>query len=547
MTKRWIGWVPCASIALLLAASCGSSDGGGAAGGAGGGAGLSGAAGSSQGGRAGSGEAGTAPTDNGGAAGAFQPHDSAGAAGDAASDGGSSSDEAGAGGSAGSPEEVPQTAPPISDLAFWMNGRAQSYSDLDENYPTPADSGRIRSIPESAPLTGHWQATTSAERPIRERGALSLKPIETRLGYNLKNDTGILHTDGSTLAISFRPLNGAGNPAQGAISGPIGDSAQSLGIFFAGSGVGLYFNHTAVVLKKKLVRGAHTTIIVRFTATGANVEFDIDGTRSSESVAATVAHEAATNFVVGYDSNYNADIYGFVSQAIGVDRSVSDGESADLMDWLVAQPIPAAFAVSRPLVAINGDSIANGDQVPGWQSWAFSMLAKLSDVDPDVQLLNAAVNGAGIPKSKNSDYSDVVLPWFSTKRAKNILIVAAGSNDIAGGNNLQDMLDRYYGLLDSARATGWKTVACTILPRSDATLALGKDGFEAERAAFNADIVAHWAAHADALADVAAIVGMGAPADSDNLKYYGADKIHPNVAGHALLEPVYRAAVASLL
>jgi len=199
------------------------------------------------------------------------------------------------------------------------------------------------------------------------------------------------------------------------------------------------------------------------------------------------------------------------------------------------------------LVAIIGDSIANGDQVGGWQTWAFRMLAEFSDTNPDVQLLNAATNGSGVPKVKNSDYSDVVLPWYSASRTKNVLVVAAGTNDLAGGIDLSDILDRYYGLLDSARATGWKTVACTILPRSDSSLALGLAGFEAERAAFNADIVAHWASHADALADVAAIKGLGAAGDSDNTTFYSVDKIHPIAAGHALLEKVYRAAVVSQL
>jgi len=49
------------------------------------------------------------------------------------------------------------------------------------------------------------------------------------------------------------------------------------------------------------------------------------------------------------------------------------------------------------------------------------------------------------------------------------------------------------------------------------------------------------------LADVAAVKGMGAAGDSDNTTYYSVDKVHPIAAGHALLEPVYKAAVASQL
>jgi len=90
-------------------------------------------------------------------------------------------------------------------------------------------------------------------------------------------------------------------------------------------------------------------------------------------------------------------------------------------------------------------------------------------------------------------------------------------------------------------------VACTILPRSNPTMLAGLAGFETARTTFNTDVVAHWASHADSLANVAAINGMGAAGDSDNTTNYSADKVHPNAAGHALIEAVYRAAVVSQL
>jgi hypothetical protein len=547
MTKRWIGLMPCASIAFVLALSCGSSDGGTGGSSGSGLGGNTGASGSSQGGNA--------EVDQGaGAAGVPETQGNAGASGSAGAglveggSGGTAGADAGAAGTAGAPVPVdtsPLSPAEIPDLAFWMDGNAMSFSDQDENYPTPPDSGRVRSIPEAPPLTGSWKAPSSLERPIREVGALNLRPVETSTGYYLKDTAGTIQTDDSTLAISFRSLNS--NSAQGALTAEIGTSFQNVGIFFVGDSIGIYYNHTQVALKRHVPRTLHTTMLVRFTATGFDVQYDINGLRASESVVAPIAHETASNFLLGYDSTLNSDIYGFVSQVVGVNRAVSDAEAGRLLTWLAAQPIPEAFPVTKPLVAIVGDSIANGDQVPGWQSWGFSMLADLAQTQPDVQLLNDAINGGGIPKVKNSSYSDNILPWYSASRAKNILVVAAGTNDIAGGGNLSDVLDRYYGLLDSARATGWKTVACTVLPRSDPGTAAGLAGFETARTAFNADIVAHWASHADALADVAAIKGMGAAGDSDNTTYYSADKVHPIAAGHVLLEPVYRAAVAGLL
>ena len=548
MSKRWISFLPCASIVCGLALSCGSSGGNGDGGG--GKAGASGSSGSSNVGAGAGGKAGAGAAPEGGAAGETQTPTAGTGAGGAAGGGAGVGADAGAssgdGGGTGVPEDTSPLSPAaISDLAFWMDGNAPSFADIDENKLTPVDSGRVRSIPEAPPLTGSWQAPSTAERPIRELGALNLKPIETSTGYYLRDTAGSIQTDDSTLAISFRPLAGAGNGAAGGISGPIGTSAQSLGLSFVGNGISLGFNHTSFSLKKRLSRGAHVTIIVRFTATGVDVQYDIDGLRAAESITATSAHETASNFTLGYANG--ADMYGYVSQVVGVNRAVSDAESSRLMTWLTAQPMPAAFPASKPLLAILGDSIANGDQVPQWQSWGFRMLADLSDKNPEVQLLNAATNGAGIPKVKNSDYSDFVLPWYSAARAKNILILAAGTNDLANGNALPDMLDRYYALLDSARATGWKTVASTILPRSNPGMVVGVAGFETVRSAFNADVVANWASHADALADVAGVKNMGAAGDSDNTTYYSVDKIHPNAAGHALLESVFLAAVAGQL
>jgi hypothetical protein len=435
----------------------------------------------------------------------------------------------------------------VPDLAFWLDGNAPSYTDIDENDLASPPYDRVRSVPETSPLAGSWQAPSSVERPIREVGALSMKPVESATGYYLRDTAGTIQTNNSTLAISFRPLNGDGGEPRGGISGVIGSSPQSQGVYFIGSAVGLYFNHTQTALTRLLPRGAHISMIVRFTPTGVNVQYDINGMRTSESIVATIASETASNFILGYDPNNAASMYGFVSQVVGVNRAVSDAEETGLMNWLTAQPIPDAFPVTMPLVAILGDSIANGDQVAGWQSWAFRMLADLNDINPDVQLLNAASNGSGIPTVRDSAYSDYVLPWYSASRAKNILILASGTNDLASAGNLSDLLTRYYALLDSARATGWKVVACTVLPRSDPTMLAGLAGFETARTAFNSDIVANWASHADALANVAAISGMGAVGDSNNTTLYSVDKIHPIAAGDALLEPVYLAAVESLL
>jgi hypothetical protein len=559
MTKRWIGLLPCALIAFALALSCGSSDGGGGAGGSSGVSGNAGAGGNAEGGTP-AGGSGTGGTQGSAGTGGMESAGAGGTGTDGVAGTGADSGAAGAAnaGAGGTGDDTQLSPADVPDLAFWFDGTAQSFSDLDANFPTPPDSGLVRAIPEALPLTGVWTAPSPDQRPIRALGALNFRPVTpagstTTTGYTLTDTAGTIQTDNSTLAISFCPLNS--NTGQGGLTAQIGTSSQTTGIFFSGQSVGLYFNHGPVVpLTRKFERGTHVTMIVRFTATNIDVQYEVNGFRSSESISLTttpIAHESASKFTLGYDPGSNSDLYGFVSQVVGVNRAISDSEESGLMSWLTAQPIPPAFPVTEPLVAIIGDSIANGDQVPGPQTWAFTMLGDLANTYPDVQLLNDAINGGGIPMVKNSIYSEDILPWYSASRAKNVLIVAAGTNDLVsvagGGAFVSDVLDSYYGLLASAQATGWKTVACTVLPRSDFTTPAAQSNFDNARAAFNADVVANYANYADALADVAAISGMGAAGDSTNVTYYSVDKIHPNGAGHALLEPVYRAAVASLL
>src|SRR6185369_7598319 len=101
-----------------------------------------------------------------------------------------------------------------------------------------------------------------------------------------------------------------------------------------GSSVGLYYNHTQAILKKKFSRGSHVGMIVRFTATGVDIQYEVNGFRTSESIVANIDHETASNFVLGYDYKNNADMYGYVSQVVGVNRAVSADEADRLMTWL---------------------------------------------------------------------------------------------------------------------------------------------------------------------------------------------------------------------
>ena len=551
MTTRFIGLcVPFAlALAFTLPISCGSSDDASKPDAGASGRATGGAAGSASAGRGGSvAEAGQNSAGSevdggsggdGGSAGSAIPNDAGGAAGDIGN--------AGAGGESGGPDVVkpPLNPADVPDLAFWLNGASTAYSDIDENVIASPNLGLVRSAPQPAPLVGSWQAGTSLDRPFLEGGAIGFKPVESSPGTYLTlsgfGADGTIRTDNSTMVITFRPLNGYGGPGQGLVSGPIGMTPQALGACLIGNSVGVYFNHSITMLNKALPRGALVSMMLRFTPTGVNVLYDINGLRSTESIAATIASETATRFSVGYDGNVNASLYGYVSQVVGINRAITDDESDRLLQWVTAQPIPDAFPVTKPLLAVLGDSIETGAE-----SWPYQILYDVAAQAPDLQLLNASIGGTGIPKVKGSVYSDEVAPHYSADRAKNILILSTGTNDLANGNDLTDMLTRYYSLLDAARAAGWKVIAATILPRSNPEMLVGIEKFESLRTSFNSDLLTNWSAHADALVDIASIPNLGAFGDSDDTNYYS-DKIHPTAAGQALLEQQYLAKVAGLL
>lgn len=132
-----------------------------------------------------------------------------------------------------------------------------------------------------------------------------------------------------------------------------------------------------------------------------------------------------------------------------------------------------------------------------------------------------------------------------------ILTVAIGSNDqcIGGFGTVAEWIAAYVAYLAArkaaAAAKGWNlyTGMTTVLPRNDVLQQ------ETNRAIFNGTITAPgWAAAhgVDVIIDLASEPTMGLLATcSDASKYF--DGIHPAQAGHALLKPIYAAAVDGLI
>lgn len=131
---------------------------------------------------------------------------------------------------------------------------------------------------------------------------------------------------------------------------------------------------------------------------------------------------------------------------------------------------------------------------------------------------------------------------------KYVFTVSVGTNDQCIGGRASvaayaaDVASYVAGRKATASAAGYALVAglCTVLPRNDG------DENETNRAAYNALLTSSsWrnSNGIDFVIDLASEATMGLLATCADTTYYS-DGVHPTQAGHALLEPIYAAAVA---
>lgn len=429
--------------------------------------------------------------------------------------------------------------------AVWMNGDAVCFADTAATQAAPPTLGTVRRIDEPAPLTGSWTAPSDAERPIRDVGGLRLDPVGTGGGYKLaRPDVAGIPSNACTIFFSIVERDGSAGPASAIFE----DTFHSAGVFTIGDVLWVYYNGgtwTTAGLSAPI--GKRTSGVIRYTPTGVDMRLIVDGVLSATVSFAVVL--PATNVVgpwnIGLNSQNNACSYGSIPQAGAIPRAITDSERDLLLAYIHGRPAPVAYPTDRALIGWIGDSITRGDQVARSLSYAFLALANIRAANKASENMNVAIVGSGAP-SALSVQLPILNAQVSAARAKNVVVIATGCNDLANGNGAATTISGIYAAADAARAAGWKVVLATLLPRSGA-MSVSQATYNADRATVNANVIANFASHADALVNTTTLVGMGADGDSDSTTFYTADKVHPNAAGHALEEPVFRAAILSLL
>jgi lysophospholipase L1-like esterase len=443
----------------------------------------------------------------------------------------------------------------MAGLTFWLDGGQSTFSDTGSSVPATAPLGLVARVPQPSPLTGSWASPDAGtSRPFRDAAGFCFEPLPGGSSYSGRNlsppGAPTMPANDNTIAIHFvsRATETVTlNSWYGFFrAGDVSNGGNRYGLSVNTGKLAYYANNTLRNTTITIPLGAQISVVARWTSTAWDAKVSVNGTTSTFSFSVALPAGTLTTFIAGLidPGIANNPPHSSISQLFGVGRAVSDAERDLMLTWLDLKPADVAFPVSANFVAIGGDSIGAGQGL-GTESSGFvwGMLPALQAVGPQIKILNGSMPADKIAQAQTR-YTNTIKPIYSASRAKNILFLQVGTNSLAvGGAAVATYIAAIYALADGARADGFKVILCTLLPRSDAGIS---GTFNADRATYNADLVANWASHADALCDFAGISGMGADADSTGANYQ-ADHVHPNASGHALMRPVAQAAVVSLL
>lgn len=426
----------------------------------------------------------------------------------------------------------------IANLALWMDGRAATFSDAGGTTAATDPAGRVRRTDQPSPLTGSWLAASDPLRPTREGVYLD---FAVGAGQRLAQPVGkTLPANNATIGMSITMRDNPPGSGQFILIG--NDGVTSWGVWvFSANLIFVYREGSFWNTGISIPSGTQGSFVVRFTASGAKLDYSIGGTVGKLTDGTAISARTAQSLFLGDIASGNP-MHAAVSQVTAYSSALSDADTDRLLAWLLSQPGPAAFPTNAPLVVVAGHSIPRGFGLAPSSSYPFLMQPNLWATSP-ARLLNTAVSGYTIAQMATA-YPSIVAPQLSTARAKNILLVDGPSNSVAFGSlTAAQVLTALYSYCDTARADGWKVVIVSMLPRTDAGI---RGSTEADRVTVNTDIAANHASHSDAYADVASIAGMSTTTDTTGVNFQS-DHVHPSVAGHALIEAVVRTAVLSLL
>lgn len=330
--------------------------------------------------------------------------------------------------------------------------------------------------------------------------------------------------DGAQVLAGYSPLAGA-DYASNKLFLAADDAAQ--GTLFK-------FNNNSLKLPLPWLRDSQWHVICG-TYDGSTLRFYVDGWEMGSKAAAGLSAVSVQKWTVS-----NANFVGFFPGPIGYDCLYDVAHSAsDVM--LNTEALAGKMAdrgVTLPgitkLIAVEGDSISDHLLAAGfgYAYKAFKAAAPTFAIGR-----NFAVSGSTMTNVNARAAS--VDAMYDPSRAKNVLSILIGRNDLLGAGSSTAFLASLEAYLTARKAVGWTTLVCTMLPSTASNI-------NARRAEVNAWILADPAGVIDAVCDFAANATYGGDAAaSDAVKY--PDGTHPSDSTQALMGADWSPVAQSLL
>jgi hypothetical protein len=275
-----------------------------------------------------------------------------------------------------------------------------------------------------------------------------------------------------------------------------------------------------------------------FASGSSNFKFILGGVLSA-AVGSPITSATATGGTLGCFGTNQFNDAGNYYLVLIYNRQLTQADVTQI--YAYARAVYRVFPVSSYMrLATCGDSHTSGyaGSIDNGQAWVYQLLR----ANPSWTCYNTAITGKTTAQLVSPDFG------YSSTPTKKICVTWCGTNDLIATGQASTALSNLAAWVTARRATGWKCVGVTLLPRNGGISANpNPGGYEADRQTVNTALRANSGGiYGDAIADPGNDATIGQAGQYSNTTYYYTDSTHLTKAGYGIVEGYISAAVLSL-
>ena len=421
-------------------------------------------------------------------------------------------------------------APPYTTgLVLSLDAALGVYKDAAKTLACTAAGDALATWADQSGSGNDVVQATSANRPAYQPGVLNSLPVVRCAGAQyLANASFAGSSQSQTICIVYKPTARC-----------VQQYLTAQGSFFTSQNTGQpsFYDTTTRLAGAGTIGISREFQLLTVVSSASSLVFRQNGANSATMTASASA--TLTGLTLFHLPGYTAyDLTGDIAEVLIYSAAVTGANLTGVENYLLAKyAIPAPLATSKPLVVVEGDSLSQGiNTTSNAQEYPEVAYQGASNASP-YNYRNFAVSGSQTSDLTNrAAYVDAL---YSSARAKNILYIWVGTNDMAiGGLTATQAYNALVTYCTARRAAGWKVIVRTMIPRSGIP--------DANRLSFNAGVRANWQTFADGLDDLGNDPIMGQAGVQSNTNYYSADQTHLTPAGYGIAATYASAAITKL-